>query len=166
MKIFKCIDPEDLIKDYFSRGSKCPQTYDEYLNSDLFILGHCTSSTLLDSILMYGLLPDEKKEREYDDGVASDKESVYLSTIIDRYYFKRAVNKFAGEGILIVVKVCKANLYPDEAVMLLNNATKDLDLELYKSISSGQCKHKGPIPISHFEGIYNSVGDLIWKKNH
>jgi hypothetical protein len=61
-----------------------------------------TSSIFLDSLRWNGLLPDTNKERTGEDGVPSDSESVYLCSSFDRFYLRRAVERFRGSGIMVV----------------------------------------------------------------
>ncbi|MEK9635241.1 MAG: hypothetical protein VW079_01045, partial [Candidatus Woesearchaeota archaeon] len=79
---------------------------------------------------------------------------VYLSSIVDIYYLKRATETYGGEGIFVVVNVPKGNLLPD--------SEEYPNLSLENSIVGTGCKHIGNISINNIRSIYNSSGNLIY----
>ena len=97
-----------------------------------------------------------------DDNLPSDNESVYLTTIYDRYYMKRAVDYHQGAPIVVEVIVQKRSLRADEGQLsraaLASNSDTDA---LYLSMCAGACKHNGPIPVECILSISDAEGNRL-----
>lgn len=159
---FRCFDPLDARRNMDTYRSQQPRTRDELFSYSHLILGHFTSSTFLPSILTNGLQPDHDKQREIDDRVPSDAESVYLCARYDRLYIPRVINHRGGSGIAVVVTVPVASLAPDESVLNpVQCGQHPPDIQLFLSLCFGACKHPGVIPTTSFVGIFDTDGNQI-----
>jgi hypothetical protein len=156
--VLHCFDPADLRYDTLTMRRQPPHSIEELWSSTHLILAHFTSSVFLSSILEDGLLPDSGKHRAIDDGLPSDPMCVYLSSRVDRFYFRRAIEHHGGEGIVILVEVDRTSLLPDECAVGTMYATQPLDMQLYFSLCFGTCKHVGPIPTTSFLGSFSANG--------
>ena len=83
--------------------------------SEELILGHFTSSIFLESILNEGLLPPSKtnKYSNFHDAQPGDENYIYLITHYDSFFAQKAVEKYGGEEIVIMVRVKKETLELD-----------------------------------------------------
>jgi hypothetical protein len=160
--VLKCFDPSDAARDFSNFRSRTPQSLEELVRHCHLVLGHFTSSTFLDVIRGRGLFPDFSKERAVEDYAPSDAGSVYLTARFDRFYLHRAVENHGGDGIIVVVKVERSALLPDESYLSQGDRrTLPLDHQLYQSLCLGAGKHPGFIAPAKFLGIYDDGAKLV-----
>jgi hypothetical protein len=161
-KILICFDPLDLHLGMFEQRSGIHCSFEDFQTFTHFVLGHHTSTSLLPSIMAQGLLPHYDKGRAIKDNLDSEPESVYLSTELDRVYFRRSTKKNGGKGLIILVEVSLENLEPDEnALSLKERGILPKDRHLFESMLSGSCRHKGPIYPDQFRGMYADDGTAV-----
>ena len=137
---------------------------DEFERGTHFHLAHFTTSTLLESILEKGLLPNSISGRKISDNLYTDPNCVYLSGIYDSSYLNRAIKEFGGEGIIIVVEVEKNLLEADENSISFNNISNRAPREemLFYSMSFlGACTYKGIIHPNKILGVYSKEGKQL-----
>jgi len=116
------LSEQNTILDLFSFNSRFllnQITYNEFSVVNKIILGHFTTSTFLNDILKYGLLPPiiTSKYSNDDIFVSNDAKYIYLTTqysyLAMSIISRNAVNKYGGEEIVLVVEVNKEDLELD-----------------------------------------------------
>jgi hypothetical protein len=161
-KVLTCFDPLDLHLGIFEQKSGVHCSFEEFRTFTHFILGHHTSTGLLPSIMAQRLLPHYDKERAIEDNLDSEPECVYLSTELDRVYFRRSTKQYGGKGLVILVEVGRESLELDENALSRNQRRMwPKERHLFESMRSGSCKHKGPIYPDQFRGIYTDDGTAV-----
>lgn len=166
MKVFNCFDERNL--DSSRRYCEYPNVED--LNeTDYLILAHATSSELFDSIISKGLLANSVTNIKVNDNLETDSDSVYLSAGEYKFYMRRAVKEFGGQGIVIVVKVDKSLIVADENSLSYGDKINPNLSQSEKLVRSmcllGACKHLGNIPKDNIIKIYSQDGKIIYKKD-
>jgi hypothetical protein len=161
-KVLICFDPLDLRLGMFEQRSGIHCSFEDFQTFTHFVLGHHTSASLLPSIMAQGLLPHYDKGRAIKDNLDSEPEYVYLSTELDRVYFRRSTKKNGGKGLIILVEVSLENLEPDENTLSLKEQGMwPKERHLFESMRSRSCMHKGPIYPDQFRGIYTDDGTAV-----
>ncbi|MCC5465773.1 hypothetical protein [Pelosinus baikalensis] len=111
-RVLECFNPA--AKDMSGTSVRNAEEINEY---DHFILGHITSTAILDSISEKGLLPPRVTNIRIKDNLDSDIECVYLLCKMDKSYVRRAIEEFGGEGLVVLSRVAKHKLFADENVL-------------------------------------------------
>jgi hypothetical protein len=157
-----CFNPMDLRLPTYSRNSSV-KSFEDLKTAKNLRLAHFTSSIHINSIIENGLLPNSLSGVQIVDNLKTDPDCVYLSVNLDTSYFSRAIKKFGGKGIVVVVDVDKTNLVADENSLYPDDLKGNFTDEelLFKSLSSmfGACKHRGIIVPKRIIEIYNSKGE-------
>lgn len=168
--LHKCFYSEDLNRRKGDRrASGLNICFEEFKKITHLQLIHSTTSVFLDNILENGLLPSSATGNEIEDNLSTDLECIYLSAAFDYHYIKRAVEKYGGEGIVVLVEVEKALLEADENSISQDNLQGQILLNeklLYDSLSFifGACKYRGIISPENIVSVFSKEGTRLNKK--